>query len=176
MINNSRGDQKTIRGPHLTQSKKKIFQSWFWNSPPNSQHLSLQVNRLHLTYQHHHKDERSRTSYITVKLRSNLKVKPDHHQNHPKNEAIRQRKIVTKHYSSTSAYLQSYNSICSSDTCCILYNRHRLRRLWCNPFRGCIIKGCVNRESILPSKAGIRLHQHIHCQPSPTLSPATQWL
>ena len=65
MINNSRGDQKTIRGPYLTQSKKKIFQSWFWNSPPNSQHLSLQVNRLHLTYQHHHKDERSRTSYIT---------------------------------------------------------------------------------------------------------------
>ena len=39
-------------------------------------------------------------SYISnlnskVKLRSNLKVKPDHHQNHPKNEAIRQRKIVT---------------------------------------------------------------------------------
>ena len=39
-------------------------------------------------------------SYISnlnskVKLRSNLKVKPDHHQNHPKKEAIRQRKIVT---------------------------------------------------------------------------------
>ena len=86
------------------------------------------------------------------------------------------KKNCDKRYFSTSAYLQSYNSIYSSDTCCILYNRHRLRRLWCNPFRGCIIKGCVNRESILPSKAGIRLHQHIHCQPSPTLSPATQWL
>ena len=49
----SRGDQKTIRGPHLPNSEKKIFQSWFWNSPPNSQHLSLQVNKCHITSQHH---------------------------------------------------------------------------------------------------------------------------
>ena len=73
-------------------------------------------------------------SYISnlnskIKLRSNLKVKPDHHLNHLKNEAIKQRKMMTKCYFSTSAYLQSYNSIYSSDTCCILYNRHRLRRL-----------------------------------------------
>ena len=86
------------------------------------------------------------------------------------------KKNCDKRYFSTSAYLQSYNYIYSLDTCCILCNWHRLRRLWCNSCRGCIIKGCVNRESILPSKAGIRLHQHIHCQPSPTLSPATQWL
>ena len=40
----SRGDQKTIRGPHLSKSKnRKYFNRGFENSPPNSQHLSLQV-------------------------------------------------------------------------------------------------------------------------------------
>ena len=46
----SRGDQKTIKGATFAEFEMKTFQSWFWNSSPNSQHLSLQVTIADVNY------------------------------------------------------------------------------------------------------------------------------
>ena len=62
----SRGDQKTIKGTTFAEFEMRTFQSWFWNSSPNFQHLSLQVNKYHVNLSTSPQGQTNRTSYITM--------------------------------------------------------------------------------------------------------------
>ena len=70
--------------------------------------------------------------------------------------------------------LNRYDSILITYKCCILCSQHRLRRLRGNPFRECMIKGCVNHKSDLTEQGRNSSSSRDSLPTLPFLSPATQ--